>query len=108
MAGNTLEVNSSNFDKEVLNSPVPVLVDFWATWCGPCKMIAPMLDTAAMEYSGKLTIAKLDVQNERGLAAKYGIRNIPALVLFQNGEPVDRTVGALNRTQLDSFLNKHV
>ena len=108
MAGNTLEVNSSNFDQEVLNSPVPVLVDFWATWCGPCKMIAPMLDTAAMEYSGKLTIAKLDVQNERGLAAQYNIRNIPALVLFQNGKPVDRRVGALNRNELDSFLSKHI
>lgn len=108
MAGNTLEVNSSNFDESVLNSPVPVLVDFWATWCGPCKMIAPMLDAAAQDYSGRLTIAKLDVQNERALAVKYGIRNIPALVLFEKGEPVDRTVGALNRAQLDSFLSKHV
>ena len=108
MASNTLEVNSSNFDTEVLNSPVPVLVDFWATWCGPCKMIAPMLDTAAQDYSGKVTIAKLDVQNERGLAVKYGIKNIPALVLFQNGEPVDRQIGAINRNQLDAFLSKHV
>ena len=108
MAGNTLEVNSSNFDAEVLNSPVPVLVDFWATWCGPCKMIAPMLDTAAQDYSGKVTIAKLDVQNERRLAVKYGIKDIPALVLFQNGEPVDRKIGALNRNQLDAFLSKHV
>lgn len=108
MAGNTLEVNSSNFDNEVLNSSVPVLVDFWATWCGPCKMIAPMLDDAAKDYTGRVTIAKIDVSSERGLAMKYGIKSIPALVLFKDGEPVDRTIGALDRNKLDAFLNSHI
>ena len=89
-----------------MKSQVPVLVDFWATLV-LCKMFS-MLDTAALDYSGRVAIAKLDVQNERELAVKYGIKNIPALVLFQNGVPVDRQIGAINRNQLDAFLSKHV
>ena len=108
MAANTVTLTGENFDAQVIASETPVLVDFWATWCGPCKAIAPLLDNAANEYSGKLQIGKLDVDAHMNLARKYGIRNIPALLLFKNGEVVERHVGTLNKARLDELVKHHI
>ena len=98
-------VTSENFERDVLQSDVPVVVDFWATWCGPCKRIAPVLDAAANDYDGAVRIAKVDVDQSRDLASQYGIRNIPTLLVFKNGEQVNKHVGALNRATLDKLIS---
>ena len=85
-----IEVNEDNWDDVVLNSDVPVLVDFWADWCGPCKMIAPAVHELALEYDGLLSVGKLDVDSNQNIATKYGIRSIPALIFFKDGQPVDQ------------------
>ena len=90
-----IEVNEENWDDKVINSDVPVLVDFWAEWCGPCKMIAPSVHDMAVEYEGQLSVGKLDVDSSPNIAMKYGIRSIPALILFKDGKPVDQIVGAV-------------
>jgi thioredoxin 1 len=90
-----VEVNESNWDEQVLKSQLPVLVDFWAEWCGPCKMIAPSVHDLAVEYDGKLSVGKLDVDSNPNIATKYGIRSIPALIFFKNGKPVDQIIGAV-------------
>ena len=105
MAGNTVEVTVDNFEQTVINSDVPVLVDFWATWCGPCRAIAPMLEQAAGDYDGKAVIAKINVDQNRPLAMQYNIRSIPALLVFKNGEVVNQAVGAINRSKLDDLLD---
>ncbi len=89
------EATEANWDNEVLNSDLPVLVDFWAEWCGPCKMIAPSVHDMAVEYEGQLGVAKLDVDSNPEIAMKYGIRSIPALIFFKGGQPVDQIVGAV-------------
>ena len=89
------EATETNWDDQVLNSDLPVLVDFWAEWCGPCKMIAPSVHEMAVEYDGQLTVCKLDVDSAPNIAMKYGVRSIPALIFFKDGQPVDQIVGAV-------------
>lgn len=103
-----LDVTDSSFDTEVLQSDVPVIVDFWATWCGPCKMIAPILEEVAGEYDGKVKVVKLDVDSNNQTAGKYNIMSIPSLLFFKNGEIVDQVVGAVPKAQLTARLDKIV
>jgi thioredoxin 1 len=93
------------FEADVLKSDTPVLVDYWAEWCGPCKMIAPLLDEVARDYDGRLRIVKVNVDENQAITAKYGIRGIPTLKLFKNGEEVATKVGALSKAQLTAFLD---
>ena len=101
-------LTDTTFDEEIAGSAEPVLVDFWAEWCGPCKMIAPILDEVAGEYKGRLTIAKLNVDENQAVPAKYGIRGIPTLMLFKNGAVADTKVGALSKSQLTAFLDRNL
>jgi thioredoxin 1 len=101
-------VTEETFNTEVLNADAPVLVDYWAEWCGPCKMIAPILDETARDYAGKLTIAKLNVDDNQALAARYGVRGIPTLMLFKNGAVVGTKVGALSKSQLTAFVESNL
>ncbi len=101
-------VTDANFEAEVLQSPTPVLVDYWAEWCGPCKMIAPILDDAAKEYAGKLKVAKLNIDDNQQTPAKYGIRGIPTLMLFKNGNVEATKVGALSKSQLSAFIDSNL
>jgi len=102
----TVEVQEANFEAEVLRSPGPVLVDFWAEWCGPCKMIAPVLDEIGAERAGQVKIAKVNVDTNPVLAARYGIRSIPTLLYFQGGEARRRTVGVVSKKAILSTLDE--
>jgi thioredoxin 1 len=99
-----LSVTDSTFEQEVLKSDLPVLVDFWAEWCGPCRMISPIVEELGKEYEGKLKVAKLDVQNNNGVPTKYGIMSIPALLFFKNGEVVDQIIGAVPKKAVEDRL----
>ena len=101
-------VTDATFDGDVLKSDKPVLVDYWAEWCGPCKMIAPILDEAAAQYGDRLQIAKMNVDENRDIPAKYGIRGIPTLMLFKGGEVAATKVGALSKAQLTAFIDPHL
>ena len=101
-------VTDGNFDDEVLQSQTPVLVDYWAEWCGPCKMIAPILDEVSRDYDGRLQVAKLNVDENQAMPARYGVRGIPTLMLFKNGAPVATKVGALSKSQLTLFLDSNL
>lgn len=107
MASN-LSIDSSRFETEVINSEVPVLVDFWAEWCGPCKAIGPSIEALAKEFEGRAKVFKLDVDSEGDLAMKYGIMSIPALVLFKGGKDVDRMVGAAPKPQIAALIERHL
>ena len=101
----TFAVTDASFQSDVLDANTPVLVDFWATWCGPCRMIAPILDEISGEQEGKLTVAKLDVDANGQTAQKYGVMSIPTLILFRNGEPAERFVGYMSKEQLMAKIN---
>ena len=101
-------VSDASFEQDVLKSDVPVLVDFWAEWCGPCKMIAPILEEVSRDYDGRLQVAKVDVDNNQAVPAKFWIRGIPTLILFKNGAQVASKVGALSKSQLTVFLDSHL
>ena len=101
-------VTDATFDPEVLKSDTPVLVDYWAEWCGPCKMIAPILDEVAKAYSGRLKVAKLNIDENQATPPKYGIRGIPTLMIFKNGAVEATKVGALSKSQLTAFIDSHI
>ncbi|MBF6617384.1 thioredoxin TrxA [Pollutimonas thiosulfatoxidans] len=106
MSESIKHVSDASFEADVIQSDVPVLVDYWAPWCGPCKMIAPLLEDAAKQYEGRVIIAKVNVDENPDTAAKYGIRGIPTLMLFKNGAAAATKVGALSKSQLGSFLDE--
>ena len=108
MSEQLIHVTDDSFESDVLQSSAPVLVDYWAEWCGPCKMIAPILDEVASEYADKLKIAKLDVDQNAETAQKYGIRSIPCLMLFKDGDIVATQVGALSKSQLSEFIDQNL
>ena len=102
------QVSNDSFDADVLKAEAPVLVDYWAEWCGPCKMIAPILDEVSRDYAEKLNVAKVNVDENQEIATKYGIRGIPTLMLFRNGAVVATKVGALSKSQLTAFLDSNL
>ncbi len=109
MAGGlTFEVTDSNFEQEVLKSDQPVLVDFWAEWCGPCRMIAPAVEQIASEYAGRARVGKLDVDKNMGVASRYQIRSIPTLLIFKNGQIQEQLVGAQSKDVITRMLEKHL
>lgn len=105
-AENIVALTETNFAEEVLKSPVPVLVDFWAEWCGPCKMLAPVLDELAGEFDGRVKIGKVNIDDHQALATEYGIRAIPTLLLFKEGQVAEQIVGMRNKRDLKSSLDK--
>jgi thioredoxin 1 len=107
-SANVKELTDSNFEAEVLKAELPTLVDFWAVWCGPCKMIAPMVDALADEYQGKLKVAKMDVDRHQIVPQQYSVRSIPTLLLFKNGKVVSQLVGTMPRPKLEAEIKKHL
>ena len=109
MAGESvIKLGHGNFEQEVLKSPVPVLVDFWATWCGPCRMVAPVVDQLADEYKGKVKVGKVDVDENQSLAAEYKVMVIPTLCVFKDGKVMESTVGAKNKVDLSEMIEKYL
>lgn len=103
---NVSTFTDANFDRDVLQSNIPVLVDFWATWCAPCKAIAPLIDTIADEYAGKIKVGKVNVDENQATPGKYGVRGIPTIILFKNGAVLEQVVGAVPKSQIDALIAK--
>lgn len=101
-----LTLTDANFDRDVLQSDLPVLVDFWATWCAPCKAIAPLIDSVAADYAGKIKVGKVNVDDNPATPGKYSVRGIPTLILFKGGKVIDQVVGAVPKSQLDALIAK--
>jgi len=101
-----LHVSDANFEEEIVQSDIPAMVDFWAEWCGPCKMVGPSVEALAKEYAGKIKIAKMDVDQNRETPAKFGIRSIPTLILFKDGKVAQTIIGALPKSDIEEALNK--
>lgn len=108
MSESIAHVSDSTFEQEVVNSDIPVLVDYWAEWCGPCKMIAPILDEIAAEYEGRLKITKLNIDENPATPPKFGIRGIPTLMIFKDGDVLSTKVGALSKSQLTAFIDQSI
>ena len=108
MSQSIVHVTDSSFEQDVLKSDKPVLLDFWAEWCGPCKMIAPILDDVAKEYDGRLKVAKLDIDSNPATPARFGIRGIPTVILYKNGQPHAQSVGAMSKSKLTQFLDSNL
>lgn len=108
MSGNLINVTDDSFAQDVLQSSVPVLVDFWAPWCGPCRMLTPILEDLATQYLGKVKVAKVNIDENNMIASQYNVRSIPTLILFKNGEAVATKVGALPLAQLSSFIDSNI
>lgn len=106
--GAVVEINENNFAQEVGESELPVLVDYWAAWCGPCKMVAPVVEEIASESAGTLKVGKIDIEENQQLAANAGVRSIPTLILFKGGEPVATQIGAVSKAELQNFINQHL
>ena len=103
-----IKITDANFEQEVLKSDIPVLVDFWAPWCAPCLMVAPVVEEIAKEYTGKLKVCKLNVDEAPNTASRYGVMSIPTLAVFKDGEVVDKVVGALPKSELESSIKQHI
>lgn len=108
MSDLVLHTSDSTFEQDIINAELPVLLDFWAPWCGPCKMIAPILDEVAQEYTGKVVVAKLNIDENPAQPPKFGVRGIPTLMLLKGGQVVATRVGALSKSQLTDFLNSNL
>ena len=108
MSGHIIHLSDASFQQDVLESPIPVLVDYWAEWCGPCKMIAPILDEIVKEYDGRIKVAKLNIDENQATPPRYGIRGIPTLMLFKNGNVEATNVGALSKSQLTAFIDSNI
>jgi thioredoxin 1 len=106
MSDHVVQVTDKNFEEEILKSDTPALVDFWAGWCGPCRMVSPIIEELAEEYKGRLKVAKINVDDNLNTPSQYGIRGIPALLLFKNGELVDQVIGAASKAHLVQFIEK--